>query len=120
MQLQCLWECHQWNHQFRCNHRGIAKLVNQVKQNGYKMVFVMYPQILTDAEYGFNQCGEEFSEAELWIKLVGCKHYDFWFVSALDVVPTDDKSYFDEDLVHPSTKSTEAIGQYVAETIQSN
>ncbi len=94
--------------------------VNQVKQNGYKMVFVMYPQILTDAEYGFNQCGEEFSEAELWIKLVGCKHYDFWFVSALDVVPTDDKSYFDDDLVHPSTKSTEAIGQYVAETIQSN
>jgi hypothetical protein len=94
--------------------------VNQVKQNGYKMVFVMYPQILTDAEYGFNQCGEEFSEVGLWIKLVGCKHYDFWFVSALDVVPTDDKSYFDEDLVHPSTKSTEAIGQYVAETIQSN
>ena len=41
-------------------------------------------------------------------------------MSALDVVPTGDKSYFDDDLVYPLTKSTEAIGQYVAETIQSN
>jgi hypothetical protein len=44
----------------------------------------------------------------------------FWFVSAFDVVPTGDNSYFVEDLVHPSTKSTEAIGKYIAETIQSN
>ncbi len=46
----------------------LPNLVNQVKQNGYKIVFVMYLQILIDAEYGFNQCGEEFSEVELRIK----------------------------------------------------
>jgi hypothetical protein len=46
----------------------LPNLVNQVKQNGYKMVFVMYLQILIDAEYEFNQCGEEFSEVELRIK----------------------------------------------------
>jgi hypothetical protein len=46
----------------------LSNLVNQVKQNGYKMVFVMYLQILIDAEYEFNQCGEEFSEVELRIK----------------------------------------------------
>jgi hypothetical protein len=65
------------------------------------MVFVMYPQILTDAEYGFNQSGEEFSEVDLRIKLLAVNTDDFWFVSALDVVPTGDKSYFDDDLVHP-------------------
>ena len=46
----------------------LPNLVNQVKQNGYKIVFVMYLQILIDAEYGFNQCGEESSEVELRIK----------------------------------------------------
>ena len=80
------------------------------------MVFVIYPQILTDAEYGFNQCGEEFSEVELRIKLLDVNTDDFWFVSATDVVPTEDKNYFVDDLVHPTTKSTEAIGHYVADT----
>jgi hypothetical protein len=66
------------------------------------MVFVMYPQILTDAEYGFDQCGEEFTKVELRIKLLAVNTGDFWLASDLDVVPTGDKSYFFDDLVHPS------------------
>jgi acyl-CoA thioesterase-1 len=80
----------------------LPNLVNQLKQNVNKMVFVMFPKILTGAEYGFDQCREEFTKIELRIKLLAVNTDDFWFVSALDVVPTREKSYFVDDLVHPS------------------
>ena len=98
----------------------LPNLVNKMQQNGHKVVYVMYPEIAVGAEYGFSQCTEEFIELEFRFNQLALNTKDFWFVSASDVVPRGDNSYFVDDLVHPSTKSTAVIGKYVAETIQSN
>ena len=84
----------------------LPSLVTQMLQDENKVVFVMYPEIPVDAEYGFEQCEEEFIEVEYRINQLDLNTENFWLVSASDVVPTGDNSYFVDDLVHPSTKST--------------
>jgi hypothetical protein len=69
----------------------LPSLVTQMLQNGNKVVFVMYPEIEVDAEYGFEQCEQEFIEVEYRVNQLALNTENFWIVSASDVVPTGKK-----------------------------
>jgi lysophospholipase L1-like esterase len=97
----------------------LPSLVDQMQQDGNKVVFAMYPHIAIGAEYGFDQCVEEFIDLEYRINQFAINTENFWLVRASNVVPTGDNSYFVDDLVHPSTKGTDSIGKYIAERIKS-
>ncbi|MFT6301322.1 MAG: acyl-CoA thioesterase-1 [Granulosicoccus sp.] len=94
--------------------------VNQMQQNGNNVVFVTYPNIAVGAEYGFDECVEEFIDVEYRINQFAVNTENFWLVLASDVVPTGEASSFVDNLVHPSTKSIKAIGTTIVERSQSN
>ncbi|MFK8076593.1 MAG: SGNH/GDSL hydrolase family protein [Granulosicoccus sp.] len=102
------------------NFGAIPELVARVLNNGHDVVYMSYPVLPTGAQFGFNQCADEFIELEFRVDQLAQRTQNMWLVSASDVVPEDDNSYFEDDLVHPSVKATAAIGEYIAQTINAS
>lgn len=102
------------------NSGAIPDLVTTMLNNGHSVVYMSYPVLPNDAQFGFNRCGDEFAELQFRVNQLALNTQNMWMVSASDVVPEGDSSYFEGDSVHPSVKATAAIGEYIAQTIQDN
>lgn len=102
------------------NAGAIPELVKTVLSNGHHVVYMSYPVLPSGAQFGFNQCSDEFVALEFRVNQLALNTQNMWLVSASDVVPEDDNSYFEGDLVHPSVKATAVIGEYIAQTINAN
>ena len=102
------------------NSGAIPQLVATILNNGHNVVYMSYPVLPTDAQFGFNQCADEFIELEFRVNQLALNTESMWMVSASDVVPEGDNSYFEGDSVHPSVKATAVIGEYIAQTIKDN
>ncbi|MFK7892305.1 MAG: SGNH/GDSL hydrolase family protein [Granulosicoccus sp.] len=99
---------------------AIPELVTTMLNNGHNVVYMSYPVLPIGAQFGFNQCSDDFIELEFRVDQLALNTQNMWLVRASDVVPEDDNAYFEGDLVHPSVKGTAVIGEYIAQTISAN
>jgi GDSL-like Lipase/Acylhydrolase family len=86
--------------------------------SGDTQVMIMgYYDVPSDAQFGFDQCGNEVQEHNRRLALLAAATESVWFVSAGDVVSVDDRTAYAEDRVHPSKMGSRAIGEYIAAEI---
>ena len=80
----------------------IPLLINRMLADGSKVVFMQYPEIPADAQFGFAACDDEFTEMTFRLNQFALNTQHLWLVLASDVVPIGDASYFDDDFVYPT------------------
>jgi acyl-CoA thioesterase-1 len=98
----------------------IPNLVDKMHLYGNNVVYVLYPKLPQDTKFRSGQCNDEFIQLTSRINQFALNTDNFWLVSADDVVPEGDASFFLDDKIHPSVKATQVIGQYVAQRILDN
>lgn len=83
--------------------------------SGDTQVMIMgYYDVPSDAQFGFDQCGDEAKEHNRRLALLAAATESVWFISAGDVVSVDDRAAYAQDRVHPSLIGSKAIGEYLA------
>lgn len=96
----------------------IPDLVRNIASDGVNVMLVGYYDLRSDADFGFDRCGDEVTELRTRMELTAGRTDGVWFVSAADVVSVDDTDAYAEDRVHPSTVGSELVGEHVAAAIQ--
>lgn len=96
----------------------IPDLVRNIVSDGANVMLVGYYDARSDADFGFDRCGDEVAELRRRMELTAGRTDGVWFVSAADVVSTDDTEAYAEDRVHPSVVGSELVGAHVAAAIQ--
>ena len=98
--------------------RGVIPgFVSELRQSGAKVVFVGYlrtPGVRSPIEH----CVDEGQEMDTRVKRLAALDQDVHFVSLQDLVPHGDRSFHTLDLVHPSPKGSDAIGERIVQTIR--
>jgi lysophospholipase L1-like esterase len=98
---------------------AIPKLVSKLRKTGAQLVYVGY---LRSPGVGsiIEGCKDEGDELEGRIAALAERIEGMHFLSLADLVPYGDRSYHGLDMIHPSLKASEEIGQMVAEIITEN
>ncbi|MBI1264862.1 MAG: SGNH/GDSL hydrolase family protein [Alphaproteobacteria bacterium] len=96
----------------------IADLVRRIRADGARVVALGYYQ-LSDALEDRGFCGDALSVLSDRIETMAALDPGVVFVSMAEVVPSADPASYDRDGVHPSARSSEAIGQAIARAIRS-
>lgn len=98
--------------------RGVVPgLVSRLRQDGAQVIFVGYlrtPGVTSPIEH----CVDEGAEYEGRIARLAGLDKGVHFLSLADLVPDGDRSYHAIDLIHPSIKASNAIGQRIARLIR--
>jgi lysophospholipase L1-like esterase len=95
----------------------IPKLVSKIRASGAKVIYFGYmrsPGINTLIEH----CKDEADLFEGRIEKMAERDKGIFFASMRTIVPHGDKSYFDLDLIHPSSRGSSAIGKKIANIIR--
>jgi lysophospholipase L1-like esterase len=96
----------------------IPDFVKGIAADGIDVMLVGYYEVPSDADYGFDQCGDEFSELSTRLEVIADSTDGVWFVSAADVVTADETSAYANDRVHPSIAGSKLIGEHIAAAMQ--
>lgn len=94
----------------------IPQLVSRIRKNGAEVVFVGYlhsPSVFSIVDH----CKDENLELERRLSLISETDGGFHFLKSSDIVTGGDRSFHWVDMIHPSTKATQIIGERVAEII---
>ncbi|MDP2578817.1 SGNH/GDSL hydrolase family protein [Shimia thalassica] len=97
----------------------IPRLVDTARKSGAKVVYVGY---LRSPGVGsvIDACRDEGDALEDRISKLAEILPNVYFVSLADLVPHGDRSYHGIDMIHPSLKASDAIGQRVVKVIREN
>lgn len=96
---------------------AIPGMMNRLRKSGAQVVYVGYlrsPGVGSPIEH----CRDEGDELERRVEQLAKLDPGIHFVSLADLVPHGDRTFHSIDMIHPSTKASEAIGQRVAEVIR--
>lgn len=97
---------------------AIPDMLSQFRQTGAKVIYVGYlrsPGVGSAIEH----CREEGDILEQRITQLAQIDSGIYFLSLRDLVPNGDRSYHALDMIHPSIKASTAIGNRIAQIIQS-
>jgi lysophospholipase L1-like esterase len=97
----------------------IPRLVSRLRKNGARVIYVGYlrsPGVGSLIEH----CKDEAKKFEGRISEFAKRDDGVYFLSLVDLVPYGDRSYHALDMIHPSTKGSKAIGDLVANIIQTS
>ena len=94
----------------------IPDLINEIKQDGSKVVILGYYSVPE---------GSEFEDLVLEIEILNDRYKEFaeinddvYFISLKDIMsPEETPDYYSDDLVHPSEEGHQAIGNHIADFI---
>ncbi|WP_298837406.1 SGNH/GDSL hydrolase family protein [uncultured Roseobacter sp.] len=96
---------------------AIPDIIDRAQTAGARVIWVGYLRS-PGVRSGFEHCREEGDEIEARLARRAATDENFWFVSMKDLVPFGDRSYHDDDMVHPSRKGSRAIALRVAGVIR--
>jgi acyl-CoA thioesterase-1 len=96
----------------------IPDFVQRIAAVGINVMLVGYYEVPSDADYGFDACGNEFAELSARLKASADSTDGVWFVSAADVITADQRSAYANDRVHPSIEGSKLVGEHIAAAIQ--
>ncbi|MEO0369848.1 MAG: SGNH/GDSL hydrolase family protein [Pseudomonadota bacterium] len=94
----------------------IPGFLSDMRQTGAKVIYVGYmrsPGLPSPIEH----CKDEGAELEARVATLATKDAGLTFVSLEDLVPHGDGSFHMVDMIHPSQKGSNAIGQMIANVI---
>lgn len=97
----------------------IPDFIKGIAADGINVMLVGYYEVPTDADYGFDQCGDEFADLSTRLEVSADSTDGVWFVSAAEVVTADQRSAYANDRVHPSIEGSKLIGEHVAAAMKS-
>lgn len=100
-------------------HGELPRLVNRLRNSGARVVFLGYlhsPNAFSIVDH----CKDEDVEYEERIASLAEALDGFYFLRLSKIVPAGDRSFHAADLIHPSRKANEIIGQMVADLIIAN
>ncbi len=97
----------------------IPDFVRAVTASGAQVMYVGYYAMPDDARFGFEQCNDEIALHNGRLMRMAEGLAGVWFVSAGDVLSTEDLTAYDEDRVHPSPVGSARVGEHVARAIAS-
>jgi hypothetical protein len=97
----------------------IPDFVRELLTGETQVMFVGYYEVPSDADFGFDLCGDEVMEHNARLALMDEAIDGVWFVSAGDVVSADNRTAYAEDRVHPSVTGSRLVGEYIAAAIAS-
>lgn len=98
-------------------HGEIPELVRRARSDGARVVALGYYELSKDAE-GDSFCGATLSALSARIEAVATLDPGVLYVAMADVMSPIDRAAYDRDGVHPSTHSSRAIGQKIADAIR--
>jgi acyl-CoA thioesterase I len=88
------------------------------RSEGIGVVIWGYYGIPTDAEYGFDRCGESVTELSQRQQSIADTDEGVYFVDGRTEITGEDLSFYDDDNIHPSMLGSETIGVQIATAIQ--
>ena len=94
----------------------IPAFVSKMRQNGANVLFVGYmrtPGVTSPVEH----CVDEGAEMDARVARLAALDRGVHFMSLQDLVPSGDRSFHALDLIHPSTKGSDAIAARIAKVI---
>ncbi len=94
----------------------IPGFLSDIRQSGAKVIFVGYLRS-PGAGSPIEHCKDEGDELESRVSKLAALDSGVHFLSLKDLVPYGDTSYHAIDMIHPSVKASNAIGEMVAEII---
>ncbi len=95
-------------------HSGeIRDFATSLAVDGTRVMFVGYYQVRSDAEFGFGRCADEVAEHTRRLQAMAATIEGDWFVSAADVISTDNLPAFAGDRLHPSPIGARLVGEHV-------
>lgn len=95
----------------------IPELIKSVRSSGSRVVVLGYyrlPELGPTEQF----CGNALETLGERIKAMAAQDPDVYYVTMADVVDSADPQAFDRDRIHPSARSSIAIGKLVAATIR--
>ncbi|PIE13287.1 MAG: GDSL family lipase [Rhodobacterales bacterium] len=101
------------------NGRGgeLAKLVTRIRKSGAQVIYVGYlrsPGVDSMIEH----CRDDGDEFERRVARLAAQVDGMHFLSIADMVPYGDRSFHSVDMIHPSYKASQLIGQRIAALIR--
>ncbi|AHC99429.1 GDSL family lipase [Leisingera methylohalidivorans DSM 14336] len=98
---------------------AIPGMLSELRATGAKVIYVGYLRSPGTGSL-IEHCRDEGNELEARIERLAELDKGIHFLSLRDMVPFGDRSYHALDMIHPSVKASNEIGQRVAEIIQAN
>jgi lysophospholipase L1-like esterase len=98
---------------------AIPSMVSRLRSSGSKVIYVGYlrsPGVGSPIEH----CRDDGNELESRVARLAERDEGTYFLSLADLVPHGDRSFHGIDMIHPSLKASNAIGQRVARIIAEN
>lgn len=96
----------------------IPRFAEALNDAGAKVMWVGYYPMPDDASFGFERCNEELEVFNERLMRLAQAHPDIWFVDAGEAIQPEDRTYYDDDRVHPSLEGAELVGRLVANAIE--
>lgn len=96
---------------------AIVDIVEDAMAAGTRVVFLGYPEMPEDAEFGFSRCNPVFAEHSARMRAFAEQEPMLWFVDAFEVVRATDDAYFVSDRVHPTPEGSRVMGEHIARAI---
>ena len=96
---------------------AIPGMVAKARARGARVIWVGYlrsPGVGSGVEY----CKDEGDEIDARLTRLDAADPGFWFISLQDLVPYGDRSFHDEDMIHPSRKGSHAIAARISDVIR--
>ena len=95
----------------------IPGFLSELRQSGAQVVYVGYMRSPGRGSL-IEHCRDEGDELERRVEKLAALDSGVHFLSLSDLVPEGDASYHALDMIHPSIKGSNAIGQMVANIIE--
>lgn len=95
----------------------VPELVERIRSDGARVVALGYYELSARAEE-HDFCGDTLSTLARRMEAMAALNPEVLFVAMADVVSPADQGAYDRDGVHPSERSSQAIGQKIADAIR--
>lgn len=95
----------------------IPELVERIRSDGARVVALGYYALSARADEN-DFCGDSLATLARRIEAMAAMNPEVLFVAMADVVSPADKAAYDRDGVHPSARSSQAIGRKIADAIR--
>ncbi|MEM0976174.1 MAG: SGNH/GDSL hydrolase family protein [Pseudomonadota bacterium] len=98
---------------------AMPDLVNEIRDAGAQIVLLGYymPPSGGTEEFG---CIDDLSALNERYRTLSARDVDVYFLNVAELIPRNDLSLFDADLLHPSPKGSRILGNAIVELIEAN
>lgn len=96
----------------------VVSLVTQIRKTGARVIYLGYLRS-PEMESPIENCKDEGDAFEARLATLATQDTGVFFHSIAELVPAGDRSFHGIDMIHPSKKASQIIGQQLAELIRS-